>query len=62
MATAMIYPVGTPGKKSKTSLATKVVGFSQARLSQARAVLAHWPPIATAVLAGSKSSTRRITI
>jgi hypothetical protein len=51
MATAMIYP--TPNVRGKKSLAPK--DFSAARLSQARAVLAHSPPIAQAVLAGSKS-------
>jgi hypothetical protein len=49
MATAMIYPEGTPGKKSKTSLASKEVGFSAARLSQARTVLRYSQPIAEAV-------------
>jgi hypothetical protein len=56
MATAMIYP--HPEKRGRGNKSEKDLGaksFSSARLSQARAVLAHSPPIATAVLAGSKS-------
>jgi hypothetical protein len=59
MATAMIYPEPEKAHRGKKSdqaekvFATKT--FSAARLSMARAVLAHSPPIASAVLAGSKS-------
>lgn len=57
MATAMIYPTAERGgaRKKGSSSATKLEGFSASRISYARAVLAHSPPIATAVLAGSKS-------
>jgi hypothetical protein len=58
MATAMIYPEAEKahrGKKSEQAKVLETKSFSSARLSQARAVLAHSPPIASAVLAGSKS-------
>jgi hypothetical protein len=54
MATAMIYPAGAKGGRGKKNSSVSE-GFSSTRLSMARAVLAHSPPIATAVLAGSKS-------
>jgi hypothetical protein len=56
MATAMIYPEPEKrgrGNKSEKDFAAK--SFSSARLSKARAVLKHSPPIAQAILAGSKS-------
>jgi hypothetical protein len=59
MAVAMMYPdaggKGGLGKKDDAKNLQLSGGFSVERLRQARAVLAHSPPIASAVLAGSKS-------
>lgn len=56
MATAMIYPVAPRGRgKKDEAKPAAAAGFSERRLRDARAVLAHSPPIAAAVLAGSKS-------
>jgi hypothetical protein len=56
MATAMIYPKGTQGKKTSTSSATKEdQSVSAAGLSRARSVLAFSPVLAASVLAGIKT-------
>jgi hypothetical protein len=52
---AMIYPEPTAYKRGGNSLETKELGFSAARLSQARAVLRHSRELAEAVLAGVSS-------
>lgn len=52
MATAMIYPKGTQGKKTGTSSATKEAA-SAGRISMARTVLRHSLPLAQRVVAGS---------
>jgi hypothetical protein len=54
MATAFIYPDPEKGGRGKKNSSVSE-GFSSTRLSMARAVLAHSPPIASAVLAGNKS-------
>jgi hypothetical protein len=54
MLLALLYPEGTPGKKTKTSSVSKEAGFSASRLSQARAVLAYSRDIAIAVRDGTK--------
>jgi hypothetical protein len=54
MAHAMLYPQaeqGGRGKKSEATKSAETSGFSVRRVQQVRAVLAHSPPIAIAVLA-----------
>jgi ribose 1,5-bisphosphokinase PhnN len=57
MALAMIYPKSEQGSRTdlkQTSLETKQVNFSAARLSQARTVLHNAPDLASLVLAGTR--------
>jgi hypothetical protein len=65
MAVAMVYPEPektTHGKKSKTKLLLETkTNFSDARLSQARTVLAHSTDLARAVLAGASGFPERQT-
>jgi hypothetical protein len=59
MAVAMIYPIAEHGcdRKSEkgSSFGAKLEGFSAARLSKARTVLAHAPDLARGVLTGNPS-------
>ena len=57
LATAMIYPIAPRGRRNEdTAKSRKRLGvLLRSPLRHARAVLAHSPPIASAVLAGSKS-------
>jgi hypothetical protein len=62
MAHAMLYPQaekGGRGKKSEATKSAETSGFSVRRVQQARAVLAHSPPIAIAVLARMPRATAR---
>jgi hypothetical protein len=56
MAVAMVYPEAEHGGKRPrgSSSETKLDGFSKARLSQARTVLAHASDLAPGVLAGTE--------